>query len=373
MNAPAVQRPDPADTPLSPEAHSNQPRQLVLLGAGMAHLQLLHTLARKPLPEVQVTLVAAETHVVHPAMGPGLVAGDYQQEDCTIPLEPLVKRAGIRWLQQQPVSLDAAQQTLALGDGSTQHYEWLSINAAPAHHSEQLEQTIPGAGKFGLCVYPLETWAQRWQGVSELAAKKALRVAVIGDHPVALELALAVQQRLPSCVVTVLMRPDTAGPPLATAGTTRLLQQLKAQRITVLHDTALQIDASAVHLGCGAQLACDVPLLALQHLPHAWLAASGLALNADGQAATDGYLRSSSHPQVWVANGDSASLLRHLQAVARGARLPATARQPGAGFQLLFGGSQQAVMAWGRYSATGRAWHWLKDWWDRRQLRRYTM
>jgi hypothetical protein len=84
-------------------------------------------------------------------------------------------------------------------------------------------------------------------------------------------------------------------------------------------------------------------------------------------------LRSSSHPQVWVANGGSASLLRHLQAVARGARLPATARQPGAGFQLLFGGSQQAVMAWGRYSATGRAWHWLKDWWDRRQLRRYTM
>jgi NADH dehydrogenase FAD-containing subunit len=169
------------------------------------------------------------------------------------------------------------------------------------------------------------------------------------------------------------MWPDTAGPPLATAGTTRLLQQLKAQRITVLHDTALQIDASTVHLGCGAQLACDVPLLALRHLPHAWLSASGLALTADGQTATDGYLRSSSHPQVWVANGDLDSPLRHLQAVARGARSTATARQPGAGFQLLFGGSQQAVMAWGRYSAKGRAWHWLKDWWARRQLRRYTM
>lgn len=339
----------------------------------MAHLQLLRTLARKPMPEVQITLVAAERHVVYPAMGPGLIAGDYQHDDCTIPLEPLVKRAGIRWLQQQPGSLDAGQQTLALGDGSTQHYEWLSINTAPAHHSEQLEQTIPGAGKFGLCVYPLETWAQRWQGVSELAAKKALRLAVIGDQAAALEWALAVQQRLPSCVVTVLMLPATAGTPPATAGTTRLLQRLKAQRITVLHDTALQIDASAVHLGCGAQLACDVPLLALQHLPPAWLTSSGLALNADGQSATDGYSRSSSHPQVWVANGDSESLLRHLPAVARGARLPATTSRSGAGFQLLFGGSQQAVVAWGRYSATGRAWHWLKDWWDRRQLLRYTM
>lgn len=356
MNAPAVQRPDLANTPRSPEAHTH-PKQLVLLGAGMVHLQLLYTLANKPLPEVQVTLVAAETHMVYPAMGPGLVAGDYQQEDCTIPLEPLVRRAGIRWLQQQPESLDAGQQTLAFGDGSTQHYEWLSIDAAPAHHSEQLEQTIPGAGKFGLCVYPLETWAQRWPRVQELAAKHPLRIALIGDHPAALELALAVQQRLPSCVVTVLMLPTTAGTLPATAGTTRLLQRLKAQRITVLHDTALQIDASAVHLGCGAQLACDLPLLALQHLPHTWLAASGLALDAGGQAAT----------------GDSTSLLRHLPALVRGARLTATARRPGTGFQLLFGGSQQAVMAWGRYSATGRVWHRLKDWWDRRQLRCYTM
>lgn len=345
MNAPAVQRPEPADSHLSPESRDKPPPQLVLLGAGMAHLQLLRTLASKPMPEVQVTLVAAETRVVYPAMGPGLLAGDYTHEECTIALEPWVKRAGIRWLQQQPESLDAGQQTLALDDGTSLRYEWLSIDPAPVHNSEQLEQHIPGAGKFGLCAYPLETWAQRWPLVSGLAAKKALRITLMGDDTAALELALAAQQNFPHCVVTMLMLPHAAGARPATAGTTRLLQQLKAQRITVLHDTVLRVDDSAVHLGCGARLACDVPVLALKHLPPTWLA----------------------------ANSDTASLPRSLPTSLQGGRLPAADSAPGTGSQLLFAGAHRAVFAWGPYSATGRVWHWLKDWLDRRQLRRYTM
>ena len=43
-------------------------------------------------------------------------------------------------------------------------------------------------------------------GVCELASSKALRVTVIGDHTAALELALAVRQRLPSSAVTLVVQ-----------------------------------------------------------------------------------------------------------------------------------------------------------------------
>ena len=368
MNALAAHIKQDVDTASAAEARGYQPRQLVLLGGGMANLQLLATLAAKPLAEMRIILVAPFPRTLYPGMLPGYVAGRYTQEECAIPLEPLVRRAGIRWLQRSVKALDATSQTLQLDDGSSQHYDWLSINTGPVQNREQIERDMPGAREFGLFVHPLETFAQLWPRVCELAAPKALRVTVIGDHTAALELALAVRQRLPSSAVTLVVPPGALD--LASPVPARLVVAMKAQRITVLQDVAVGIRADAVHLGCGAQLACDVPLIALESQSPAWLAHSGLALDAHGRIAMDTYQRSTSHAQVFSVANDSDALARNLPAATTGGSLQA-ARDTSQALHFAFGGGQQAVAGWGSYSATGRSLRWLKDWTDRRHVARY--
>ena len=49
-------------------------KQLVLLGAGHAHVHVLQDLAREPLPAARVTLVAPFAELVYSGMLPGVVA-----------------------------------------------------------------------------------------------------------------------------------------------------------------------------------------------------------------------------------------------------------------------------------------------------------
>lgn len=378
MKALAAHLQDPAAS--EAEARGYQPRQLVLLGGGMANLQVLADLAAKPLPEVRTILVAPQPRSLYPGMVAGMVAGRYSADDCAIPLEPLVRRAGIRWLQRDISALDARSQTLRLDDGSSQHYDWLSINTGPVQNREQMNRTLPGAREHGLFVHPLESFAALWPRVGELSQTRALRVAVIGSGTAAMELALAVRQRLPHSAVTWVAGPQTpveAHAPQA-AGTntnthtitTRLTQALKAQRITVLYDTALSLQADEVQLGCGARLACDVPLIASESQNPAWLADSGLARDDQGRPATDAYQRSTNHPEVFYVRDRGLALARNLPAATNGGALhPSPA--PDHALRLLFGGAHQAVASWGRYSAQGRALNWLKTWSDRRVVARY--
>ncbi len=128
MNALAAHLKNHVDSVPHGDARGYQPRQLVLLGGGMANLQVLANLAAHPLAEMRIILVAPHPRSIYPGMLPGFVAGHYALDECAIPLEPLVRRAGIRWLQRSVKALDATTQTLLLDDGSTQHYDWLSVN-----------------------------------------------------------------------------------------------------------------------------------------------------------------------------------------------------------------------------------------------------
>lgn len=370
MNALTAHIQQNGDAPPPPEARGYQPRQLVLLGSGMANLQLLAALAAKPLAEMRVILIAPFPRTLFPRMLPGLVAGRYSLDDCSIPLEPLVRRAGIRWVQRSVSALDAAHQTLQLDDGSTQHYDWLSVNTGPVQNREQIERNMPGAREFGLFAHPLETFAPLWPRVCEMAASKALRIAILGDHTAALELALAVRQRLPASAVTLVAKPGAGGVDLSSPVHARMVAAMKARHITVLQDVAMGMTADAVHLSCGAHLACNVPLIALASQSPAWLAESGLALDAQGQIAVDGYQRSASHAQVFAVSDDGDALTHNLPASIAGTGLQPP-RDPAHRLHLHFGGDPHAVVSWRGYCAAGWPLQGLKDWADRRHMARY--
>ena len=363
-------------------------QQLVLLGAGHAHVQVLAQLAAQPLAGAVVTLVSPNQRLVYCGMVAGFVAGHYPLDSCVIPLEPLVQRSGIRWIERSAVGLDAQKQLIQLDDGSTLPFDWLSVNAGPVQDRERIERDLPGAREHGLFIRPMEAFSNLWPRVVEMGEARALRIAVIGAGTGGIELALAARHRLPNAAVTLVCGKEPAGAVHSVKVQQRLLAVLKKHKVTVLQDVAVSLKAGSVQLGCGADLACDVPLLAMGAQAPQWLAGSGLALDSAGFLAVDMYQRSTSHSRVFAAGDVStrmdrplarsgiyasragAALAHNLAAVVAGSAL--TPHQPPATtLNLLLCGGHYAVASWRGFSAQGW-WVWLlKNWIDRRFVARF--
>lgn len=370
------------------ESQGYLPRQLVLLGAGHAHLQVMTRLASHPLLGARITLIAPHAEQVYASMVPGFVAGHYTVEECTIPMEPLVRRCGIRWLPRSVKALDATSQTLTLDDGSQVHYDWLSINTGPVQNRSQLEISLPGARQFGLFVRPLEVFCKLWPKVVELGDQRALRIAIIGAGAAGAEIAMAIRHRLPNAAVTLLSGNDAVAASYPAEVQRLLLSRLKSMNVTVLQDVALELTNGSVRLGCGAQLACDVPVIATGAQAPTWLSGSGLKLDGRGFIGVDEFQRSISHPQVFAAGDVSTRtdrnvarsgvyatlagppLAANLAAAVTGSDLQAH-EPPVHTFNLLTCGDRSAIGNWGAYSAQGRWVWWLKNLLDRRWIRRF--
>ena len=347
-----------------PPSPAHQPQQLVLLGAGHAHLHILSQLAAQPLAGTVVTLITPQPHQIYASMVPGYVAGHYTLQDCEIALAPLVRRSGIRWIQRGITALDPQLQTVQLDDGSTVPFDWLSVNTGTVQDRESIERELPGAREHALFVRPVEAFAALWPRVTEMGDARPLRIAVIGTGAPGFELALAVRHRLPACAVTLVCGPVPPGANHSPGMQQRLLAILKQRNVTLLQDVAVGMKADSVQLGCGADLACDVPLLVTRGQAPQWLADSGLALDAQGALAVDVCQRSTSHGQVF-----SAAMANNLAAAMAGTALKPH-QPPAASLHLLSCGDRYAVGTWASFSAQGWWLWWLKNLLDKRFVAR---
>lgn len=375
--------------PIATDPPPSTTPKLVLLGAGHAHVQVLADMARQPWAGVEVTLVTPQPVLFHFPMVAGYVAGRYTLEACNVAIEPMIRAGALTWLQRSVVGLDANRRSVKLDDGTELPYHWLSVNTGAVQDRDKIERELPGAREHALFVRPFASLGLLWPKVIELAASRALRIAVVGGGDSGIELAMAMRRRLPQVALTLV-----AGHPWLCAEQPedmheRLACALKQRRIDVLPDRAVRLDSDELTLASGARLACDVAVIATGVTAPAWLQGSGLALDAHGFASVDACHRSSSHANIF-ATGDISTRLDGLlprngrAAVGAGPRLAAnlaavtsgrlaTAYMPPATPpKLLAYGDGRAIANWGRHVVQGRLAQWYKDWLDRSFVRRHS-
>ena len=370
-------------------------RDLVLIGGGHAHVQVLRHLAMKPVAGLRVTVVSREIHTPYSGMLPGLIAGHYSWDDIHIDLAPLCARAGARLFSDTVAGLDLKAQALHCPGRPPVRFDVLSINCG----SSPDLGSIAGAADLGVPVKPISQFLPRWEALLGRIRQshQPVNLAIVGGGAGGVELALAIQYRLRRVEqidrvrINLVEAADTLMPGHGVGVRRRLQNELASHDITVHCGVRVShADEGGLRLPSGDTVAADEVMWVTQAGAQSWLSESGLAVDESGFVRTNTCLQSVSHPAVFAA-GDVASLDGHklaksgVYAVRQGPVLthnlistlcsrPLKTYRPQRRFlSLISTGDQRAVASRGRFAACG-AWVWRgKDWIDRRFMARFAL
>jgi len=360
-------------------------RRLILAGGGHAHLAVLHALARRRLPDVEVVLATPNVHSIYSGMVPGWMAGHYSPDSCLLDVQALAAAGNIRFLEQAVLGVDADERKVQLADGSRLDYEVLSIDVGSETNASWLE----ALGDRLVTVRPIDRFAQAWvRIVAEAAARPGYRLVIVGGGAAGIELAFAARhaferQRIDAAVELVT---SERGPLPGHEGAARLASDWLRRRGIPVYLARAAGTKTGLLLQNGRVLEADCVIAASGPRAPGWLKFSGLACDEDGYVKVDETHRSVSHPAVF-ASGDACARAEPefgrsgVHAVRAGPVVAHNLRAAieGAAFRryrprrrtlyLLATGPRHAIASWGDFGFAG-GWVWrLKDAIDRRFIR----
>jgi selenide,water dikinase len=365
---------------------------LVLLGAGHAHVEVLRRFAHRPDPRLRLTLIAREPNTPYSGRLPALIRGECAPEEAHIDLGPLAAAAGARMVIAEATAIDLATRQIAVRGRPPIRFDFLSIDIGGI-------PVMPDGG--GIAVKPIGGFLAALARLeSELA--DGARIALVGGGAAGTELALALAQRFARSggftgrqrmagqpritLVCDTADPLPEAPPRARAVARAALAEARVELVCGVRAGA-QADGRLA-LSDGSFLAVEAVLWATNVGGLPLLAESGLICDAAGCVLVDASLRSRGHDFVFAA-GDCAaiataprpkagvwavragpSLARNLRRVARGLR-PRAWRAQATALAIVGLGHGRAVAWRNGVAVAGRLIARYKDWIDGRFMRRY--
>jgi selenide, water dikinase len=354
---------------------------IVLLGAGHAHVEVLRRFAMRPQPGVRLSLIGREPETPYSAMLPGLIRGDYTHQQAHIDLAPLAALANARLIVGAATAFDPDARTVTVAGRPDIPFDLLSVDVGglPA---------IPG--EAGIAVKPIGVFLDRLYRM-EAELPPGVRIAVVGGGPAGVELALALAVRFDGRFRLVLVS-ATPDPVASAPGAVR-----RALR-TALVDGGIELacgvmatglTAGRLSLSDGSSIEVATALWTTPVEGPAFLAEAGVACDGAGCIRITRELRSVSHRHIFAA-GDCASLegdprpKAGVWAVRAGAPLAENLRRAATGRPLtrwvpqrealvILGLGHGRAVAWRNgLTVQGRKIWWLKDRIDRKWMRMYT-
>lgn len=380
--------------------HPTQPelRNVVLVGAGHAHVTVLREFGLNPVQGARLTLISRGRHTPYSGMLPGLIAGDYRFEDIHIDTIPLTRFAGAQLQQDEAIGLDLPNRQVICRGGARLSYDLLSIDIGSTPNTAD----VPGAAEHAIPVKPIDGFLSRFEALlaRTLACKGRTRLAVAGAGAGGVELLLAVQHRLTQAMARAGFPADRLSfvlvsatsdilPAFPLAFRARFRALLAERGIAVVTGTPVaRVEAGHLVLEDGNAIDADEILWATQAAPPNWLAASGLPVDQRGFLIVGETLRVAGRDNMFAAGDIISFAPRELPksgvyAVRAGPVLADNLRQTLTGrplrpFQpqrdalyLISTGDRRAIGTRNGLAFAGAwAWRW-KDWVDRRFMRQF--
>ncbi|HVN38356.1 MAG TPA: selenide, water dikinase SelD [Myxococcota bacterium] len=365
--------------------------ELVLLGGGHAHVQVLRRLAMAPLPGTRVTVVLDRSDAIYSGMVPGFAAGQYLAPDLEIDVVPLARRAGAAVVLAAAARVDAIARRIELTGRPPLRYDVASLDVGASLRGLEL----PGVREHAVATRPIRDFVDRLDTSLDVRSRagEIARVVVVGGGAAGVELAFCLDARLRSlgrgAKLTVVEAADELLAGRSGALRRRVREESRRRGVSILcGKEATRVEERALWIG-SERLDADLVVWATGAAPHAWLADSPLPLDAQGFVSVRRTLQVVGHDDLFAV-GDCASIAdapwvtkAGVYAVREGPLLDRNVRARIAGAPLRRYRPQRDVLAllnlgdgralgakWG-FAASGRALFRLKDRIDGRFVRRF--
>lgn len=339
---------------------------LLLVGGGHAHVAVLADWIRRGAPPgVRTLLLTPYPALRYSGMVPGWLAGQHARDDGLVDLAALARRAGAEWIAGRCAAIDPEARQVTTAEGAQITFDIASLDTGGVGRGAALLGDDPRL----LDVRPIEAFADRiarW--------RNPRRAVVAGGGAGGVEIAFALRNLAdadPRPEVTLVTGRAGLLPGFAPAVQRRVAAALARQGIAVIAEDA-RIAEGRIMAGDAALGSAELLVTALGSAAPPWLAASGLALSADGFVAVDAHQQSSSHPHVFAA-GDVAArtdralahsgvhavfagpvLAANLRAALAGESLRAAYRPRAHNLYLINTGDGRAIASYGPLAAEGR-------------------
>src|SRR5580700_7199993 len=108
-------------------------QNLVLVGAGNAHLVVLKRWAMAPIPNTRLTLINDAWELPYSAMIPGWLCGDFAKEAAFVDLVRLCSSVGASFINANVSGFDRENRRILLCDRAPVHYDLMSLALGSIH------------------------------------------------------------------------------------------------------------------------------------------------------------------------------------------------------------------------------------------------
>ncbi|MFC4373460.1 NAD(P)/FAD-dependent oxidoreductase [Nocardia halotolerans] len=277
--------------------------RIVVLGAGYAGAFSAGYLARRlHSDDFEITVVNAESDFVERLRLHQVAAGrDLPHR----PLAEVFAGTGVRLRVARVTGVDVEQRSVTVVDGNGAdrlEYDTLLYTLG----STVAENGVPGVGEHAFHVAARPAALRLRAHLAALNAGD--RVLVVGGNLTAIEAATEFAEARPDLRVDLVTSGELGGW-LGVKARRHLLRAFDRFEITVHEHTRITaVEPAAAIAADGTVFDADATVWAAGFAVHPVAAASGLAVEPNGQITVDSQMRSVSHPDVYVA-GDAAFVI----------------------------------------------------------------
>lgn len=362
-------------------------RHLVLVGGGHAHLTVLEKLREGALTPFRVTLIDPSPRHFYAGMAAGLLSGIHDESDACLDLRALIGGAG-RFVQARVDRIDPRMHRLLLSSGELVSYDIASFCIG----ARILRERVSGDPEGMLCVLPVENLLTARRRILRGMQSGPFHLVVAGGGPAGVETAAHLRR---------LQREAGGRGRICLAAGGRLLggfaprfrelalESLRRRGVEVCEGVrVVHVEQGGALLSDETERRCDLAILAVGARPPALFDDSGLTVGRGGGLLVDEHLRCFEHPRIFGA-GDcierppdslpktGGHALREGEALAENLRAvfeeePLRPYEPPEDpLTFLDLGDGTAMLHKRERVVRGRSVLRLKQWYDRRFVRRY--
>lgn len=364
--------------------------RILLLGAGHAHLHALSRASEYVRRGHELVLVTPGPFW-YSGLATGVLAGRYPRELDRLDVRALVEEGGGLCVEGRAQRIDAPGRRVLLEDGREMGWDLLSV----AVGSEVDRDRVPGARGRAVPVKPIPGLL-RLKGEVErrldAGGEGPLDLVVLGGGASGVEVAgnleVLVRRREGSARITLLTGPDPLLSEHRRSVARKATALLEDRGVRLRRDTAVEVEERTVRTANGERIPGDVVVDATGLVPAPVIRDSGLPVDVSGALRVDRFLRCVDDEAVF-GGGDCVHFtprplpgvgvyavrqgpVLHRNLLAAAAGDPLEPFRPQRRHLLVLNlGDGVGLAVWGPFSWKGRLAFRLKDWLDRRFLRKH--